>query len=247
MNPVISYYNPVTYYQGNPALKPSTYYDFSLQQAIHNKYFITIGYSYTRDGVTEVYNRDQNDQTKITYVNLNSTAGYNINSYIPLSPFKWWDISNNISLYYLHYLKYDTALFPDINKGNFIVKISSDHEFSLPGKFYGDAYFYYISPNRFNQTYLNSYVTIDLGLKKTFGYFTIYTQVQDITNAVKRKGTAYYNAVINETYLKDDTRRFRLSLSYRFGNKKVKGTKQRQTGSETEQNRTKSNEEQIIK
>ncbi len=241
MNPTIIYYDKFSYFQGNPNLRPSNTYGFSITQILANRYSINLGYSLIKGSIAQVYERDINtDITKITYSNINTTSSYSLNFYLPVNLFKWWEVSNNISLYYLHYLKYDKELFPDINKGNFINKISSSHMLSLPGKIYGDISFFYNSSNRFNQTYIEPYLTIDLGLKRTFytNKFTAFIGVVDLTNQIRRTGITYYNLTISENSSKDDSRRYRITLSYRFGNAKANNSRQRRTGIEEEQNRT---------
>ena len=241
MNPTIIYYDKFNYFQGNPNLRPSNTYGLSITQILASKYSINLGYSLTKGSIAQVYERDTNtDITKITYSNINTTSSYSLNFYIPMQPFKWWEISNNVNLYYLHYLKYNKALFPDINKGNFIYKVSSNHTLSLPAKLYGDLSFFYNSANRFNQSYIKSYLTIDLGLKRTFynNKFTAFIGVIDLSNQIRRVGNTYYNLTNSQFYSKDDSRRIRVTMSYRFGNTKANNSRQRKTGIEEEQNRT---------
>jgi len=102
--------------------------------------------------------------------------------------------------------------------------------------------FRYVSAQLFGTIIGNEIHSIDLGFNKSLDdkKFNIKFAVSDILNKLDYK---IYSNLPSQNYIynhKPETRVFRLTGTYRFGNSKIKNARQHEKGSEDEQQRVKS-------
>lgn len=101
LNPFIYYADLYTLSQGNPALKPQYANSLDLSYSFKQSSNLSFGYIRTRDVITTTLITDTIKKTLLMYEqNLASRSTLSMNITQPLSITRWWNTSNDISLYY---------------------------------------------------------------------------------------------------------------------------------------------------
>ncbi|RZL57706.1 MAG: hypothetical protein EOO93_17700 [Pedobacter sp.] len=224
LNPFRWYTNPYMYYTGNPTLQPS--YNDNVE----------LNYSYKGKLTVGIYNQfSQNNTSNIArysdgiYSNLaensydQNRTGVNIGYYNTF--FKIWETSINanssytttkptiaelekLKIYSLSYSFYNTFALNE-NKTWFLML-----------NFYHSLPFTYANIKLQDQLEFSSGVKASLFDKKLQANFVI----SDLFKTLKNKGFSYNGEYRSEFEQYNDYRGAKLSLTYSFGNKKVKGS-----------------------
>jgi hypothetical protein len=238
LNPFVMYIDPYTYFQGNPYLKPSYSNSFELKHSYKDLLFTALSYKHSTDVQTQVIR--QNKATGVT-ANTSENADYSdyirldITASIPVT--KWWSSDNNVGLAY----NKDYSTIPEFSYDTRAIsaEFSSSHTFSLPGNYKVQTAFYYGIPTRSGIARILSWYEWDLGLQKELWNNRATIKV----NATNIIGPSAYRA----HYLSDNLdivwknkwegKKLMLSFVYKFGSNSVKGSRNRNTASQQEQNR----------
>lgn len=237
VNPFVVFRSQYSYYEGNPAIRPSIAHAFEVSHSYGNELFSSIGYTHYADALSEVYrpgtipgsviSRSENLGTGDMF---NATVSHNIS---------WlrnkWNITNTVNAMYC---KYNTS-DPDQNKGMLTVNITSQQTILLPKGFKAELFGSYTSPMIIGAYRIRSVFTMDAGVSKSLfsNRATITLNVSDLFNSnvsvfdVKGFGVSSYNRN------KMESRFVKLGLTWKFGNKNVKVNSGRRSGVETESRR----------
>jgi iron complex outermembrane receptor protein len=121
----------------------------------------------------------------------------------------------------------------------FTYSIFSQHTFQMPGGFTGEVSGYFAGPGVWGGVF--EYKTsgaLNLGLQKKFlnDQMNVKLSANDILFTSPWRGTSEFNGLVSSGRGAWDSRRVALSISYNFGNQKVKSRK-RNTGLEDEASR----------
>lgn len=267
LNPVRNYITEFNYTQNNPFVKASSTYNQELTYMYKNSYFLILNHSYFKDQITQVplqgfvksvdgtvgtqnvlrYIRtnfgDKQEMSAMVgiqktffkqYLTLNFNAGvqHNINNgslaVDPTSGDTFLDKDGN-PLVYTNNVK-STSLV-----------ITSNNTIRLDKKktwFLGVNYFY-VDKQQIELGMLKNLMSLDLSLKKNWNDWTFALNVNDIfrTNIVEIED---YQANGNYNYIKNDQyrRSMTISLTYNFGNQKVKKVRDIESASDAIKSRT---------
>jgi hypothetical protein len=175
------------------------------------------------------------------YMNVATKDNVNLNVSAPFPITKWWNTFTTVSVFYN---AFETVVNKEQIKrasGGFFGQ--TQHTFTLGKGFTSELSFFYTSPQisqeglfRMNSMYaFNGGISKQVLKKKG----TIRFNINDIFNTNRFSGT--YNTTNRAVSLANrwDSRQFRASFSYRFGNSNVKEARNRKTGLEDELNRVK--------
>lgn len=224
INPYRWYINVNSYFTGNPVLKPSINHNFELSYIYKGKLSTTAYFQRIISAFGQLVNLEGENRisTFENFYNQNS-AGISLNYSDTL--FKLWEINYSADLSYMK--TYVFATDAASSKGS-AYTLDFQNNFSL-------------NKNKTIQLILNYWLRLPSSYGNTYSYFVgnftsgiklnlmdknlqMNAIVSDIFRQAKSNGEIYYN---NATHFYDnyyDGRRFSLSLTYNFGNKKVKGT-----------------------
>lgn len=240
LNPFAFYSDPYTALKGNPLLLPSFSNNFEINYNIKNFRVLSLSYAKSTDVISEVIY--QNDQSKES-ISVEENLGRAQNIYIATgSPFditKWWNNNTELSI------AYDDVKSPlqggNYNSHKFSWSVNSEQTFNLPKDLQLTYTFFYSSPSvsgLFRS--LESY-GMNVSARKTFmnKKATVSLKLNDVFDTNKFRANLRYNNV--NTYWQNqwESRKINLSLSYKFGNMKVKNARSRSTGTADEENRVK--------
>lgn len=223
LNPFLYYVDPYAYQQGNPNLLPSYTNSYELSYTVAKKYTLTTGYQKTKDMVGEMMYQD--DETGIAYVtreNIASEQVYFANFNVPVSIGKVWSSNTNLNAMHLGY-KADMPVNP-IDFGKFAIQLNSNHTFNITPTFRFETTLQYQSPLRWSIYQIGTQWSIDAGINKSFWdkKAQIKLAVSDIFNTRENNVRSDYANLNVRIHNKWESRVARLTLTYNFGNQKLK-------------------------
>ncbi len=225
---------------GNPFLQPSFTDNIEFSHTYKGKLTTNVFYSYTSDGFGPVFSvNDETNEQLITRENFNDQYNYGISQNYQLSAVSWWDSQNTWSVSYSESDFYN-ANVNAVEQNGWGVYMSSNNTFTLnPSKtLKGQINSWYSSPSKsylfdndeaFSIDLTLRYAMLDNNLQVTMG-------VYDILNTSPVKRTFIVNDV-KQTYQSFPSNRyFKISMSYKFGNKSINASN-RGSGNEEEKRR----------
>ena len=238
LNPFVWMLNPHTYNQGNPDLQPQFTHSTKLSYSFRQKYILSAGYSNTGEQYTQVFK--QNEDTKTTIVaweNLSKTKNMDLTLVVPVEFTNWWKMNTNMTTFYM---RYQSPLYGGIlDKSQFSFRGNMNHTFSLPKDWSVELSGLFQSKTVYAVAFFKARGFVDVGIQKQLlnNRLTLKASVTDIFNTTRGNYQISYdnvNVIGKEGY---DSRRFRLNLTWRFGNDKLKPIRQRSSGVEEESGR----------
>jgi outer membrane receptor protein involved in Fe transport len=247
LNPFEYYLDRYTKAAGNPYLRPQYSNNFEITHTFKQFLITSVGYSHTKDMITQILEADRDVVTgdtivmKYKYLNVAKSDNFNLNISMPLPITKWWFSFTNLSA---NYSKYQTVVnnnLVNLDAAGFFGR--TQHTFTLPKGFSTELVFFYVSPQISQEGLfkMKAMYALDWGISKQVlqKKGTIKLNVSDIFNNQRFRGTfdnaGHYTAVTS----KWESQQVRLNFTYRFGNTNVKAARNRKTGLEDEQSRVK--------
>nr|WP_067056625.1 outer membrane beta-barrel family protein [Mucilaginibacter sp. L294] len=240
LNPFRYYLDQYTYEQGNPTLKPQYTNAFELNYTYNKTINVSLGYSRTTDVIIQMLIPDT--ITKSTYqtnFNLQTQNSYTININSPYTITKWWSGNINATGFYQQF-KSAALLDANLNAGKAGYQVRATQTFIFSG-FKAEATGNYQSALRYGIFDIRPQYSADAGISRSFANkkLNIKLAVTDIFNTRRNNVNSNYQAVNLVVRQKNETQLGRLTLTYNFGNNKIKAS-QHQTGAEDEKGRVKS-------
>lgn len=240
LNPFVYYIDQYTYRFGNPFLKPQYTDAYKIGYRLKNKYAFDLSYSRTKDGIAIIFLPDTKTKTiSQTDANLNVINSYTFNMNIPVAFTKWWRSYNNVTLFYNQY-ESDVIEGAQLQLEKLAWQASSNHAFTIDSKLSAELSGKYVSPNVYGVFNIKAYYGVDLGVRRTFfsNKMSVKLAVNDAFKTIGKR-TSFSN-LPNNSYVFDrdyDSRVVRLSLSYKFGNIKLKSTDKNTSAADEEKSR----------
>ena len=238
--PFFIFLDPTTVSTGNPALQPSITDAIRSSLSWKTLYF-EVQYSFTDDIIGQF--QPEVDLETNTQVNgaKNFKSGQVVSSTIsfPLNITKWWDFRSSWTA---QWSQVKDEVDGQVNTfDQFSWYMNGSMSFKLPNQFSMELSGFYFAPSLYGAVTWQDFSSLDFGIQKELANNNgqIRFTVSDIfirgnwtgrldDPQVNFQYTGYYGMA---------ERIFRISYSKRFGNKKMKGARQRDTGSAEEQRR----------
>lgn len=233
LNPFVFYIDKYNYFKGNPYMLPEYTHKAEISYTLKQKYVLALSYSLTKNIVLEYMVQD--DTSKVTtYYDRNFERGYVYGATltIPIDPFKWWNITNNINGNYNSFDVKDTSI--NLTTNTFAFNYQTTHTFTLPDDWKFEINAYYESPFVWGVYKIKPSYAIGLGVQKQLmdKKLNIKLNVTDITNREQFRGSAKFSNI--DMYINNrwQNRRVNLALTWNFGNSNIKAAREREAGSE---------------
>ena len=239
LNPFVYFIDQYTFSFGNPFLKPQYSDSYSIGYLLKNKYKFDLGYSNTKDAIAYIIVTDPETQSiSQTDANLNGFSSYSLNVNAPIKVNNWWSTYNNVSVYYNQYRSNEIEGAP-LQLEKLAWQASTNHTFTIDDRSSAELSATYLSPSVYGVFSLKSRYTVDLGVSKEFfdGKMNVKLAVSDIFDTWGKR--TIFSISPSSSYNIDtdfDSTVARLSVSYKFGNIKLKAT-DKKGGAEEEKNR----------
>jgi len=237
LNPFKSQINELSFSKGNPFLQPEIVNNIELGYLLKYRFNFKLAYSKTTDQITRLIGPDDSDPRArfINWDNLAEQTVFSFNVSAPIQMSKAWNAYVNISATRLdNQADYGDGVIIDLQA--FTYNIYQQHSFTLPKGFVAEVSGWFNGPGVWGGVFeYDTSWSLNLGLQKRFldNKLNVRLSAQDIFNQAYWSGSSMFNGLrsVGEGYW--DARRVSMSLSYNFGNQKVK-SRDRQIGLEEE-------------
>lgn len=229
--------NNYTSRRGNARLQPEYAHNLSWNN-LYKGFGLQLAYTQTTNAISTVYLYNPATlRFVLTQQNLRARHLASATLTAPVQLAKWWNSSNSASLLY------QTLSFPDplqehvlATKSKLYYTVSSDNTFPLTHGWTALLYGEYSSPYFSGLLDYGPYAYVRLGLRKMLldKRATLKLEVLDLLYTSNVRVSTDVVPVVNEGLTKTDTRRVRLSFTYKFGktDMKTKPTQGRSNGAE---------------
>ncbi|MBV8253309.1 MAG: TonB-dependent receptor family protein [Chitinophaga sp.] len=239
LNPFEFKLDDYTYQKGNIHLKPQYTHSISISWLGFQQLLLVADFSYIKDIFATITDTTQQSRTFITKENLASkhlvslTASYN-------HRFHWYEIFINTGAYYAKY-QGDYGLGRHVVLDAYTVNCNLRQRFNLGHDWQAELAFSWYSPSII-QAYFHSkgQGSADGGIRKSWsnGKISAGMAVSDIFNTLTTRLSSHFAGQQILTVNKEESRQVRINVAYRFGNNQVKPGRQRKSGLEEEDKRT---------
>ena len=236
LNPARGYVDPFAYSIGNAYLKPQFTHALEGKLGLKNGVFASLGANYTTDLMFFTIHALEGNKTYVTRENLGHSQGYTITVSWPLTIVKGWQLQTNMLGYYNRFqYDYEGTL---LHIQNVAGRLNGNNAFTL-GHGWTAELNGWVSTPAVNGIWQSPWLgALDAGVQKAVSsVFKLKFSVQDVLHTNRFIGTTNVLSYSGTTRLTFDTRVALLNLTYSFGNQKLKGERQRKTGSDDETRR----------
>jgi hypothetical protein len=236
MNPFRKLIDATTYAEGNPYLLPQISYNSELTYSFLNTVFLTLGYSYTTDNITDVLVQDGAKRVTVqTITNLAEVHSYNVNLVFTKKLTKWWTTNTSLFSYYSQFT--GTVNNYSFNQGWPSFTFNTSNSFPLMKGLSAELSFIYNHKSLYGVTFMNPNYNLTIGLQQSIlkkrGSITV--NFSDILWTAWPSGVTKFGNVNESWWAKRDTRVINVSFNYRFG--KNKASMRKNTGADDEKKR----------
>lgn len=258
LNPVRNIITEDNYTQNNPFVKASSTYNQELTYMYKNSYFLILNHSYEKDQITQVplqmkyMDKNQVERVKLAYIRTNFGDKQEMSAMLGIqkSFFKQYltlnfnaGVQHNINNGTLNTDPTTGQVFDTYinNRKSTSFIVTSNNTIRLDKKktwFLGVNYFY-VDKQQIELGMLKDLMSLDLSLKKNWNDWTFAVNVNDVlrTNIVEiedSQDNGNYNYIKNDQFRRNMT----VSITYNFGNSKVKKVRDIEAASDVIKNRT---------
>lgn len=267
LNPVRNYISEFNYTQNNPFVKASSTYNQELTYMYKNSYFLILNHSYFKDQITQVplqgfvksLDGTVGDQNVLRYIRTNFGDKQEMSAMLGIQKtfFKQY-LTLNFNAGIQHNIN-DGTLAQDPTTGDIFVDkdgralvyrnnvkstsivIQSNNTLRLDKKktwFLGVNYFF-VDKQQIELGMLKNLMSLDLSIKKNWNDWTFALNLNDVlrTNIVEIEDyqtNGNYNYIRNDQFRRGGT----FSITYNFGNQKLKKVRNIEGASDDIKNRT---------
>lgn len=240
LNPFKSQLNELAFSKGNPFLQPEIVNNIEFGYLWKYRYNIKLAYSKTTDQITRLIGPDESDPRAsfINWDNLAEQIVYSINISAPIQISKIWSAYINLSGTHLNnQADYGDGVIIDLQA--FTYNIYQQHTIKLPAGFTGEISGWFNGPGIWGGVFeFDTSWSLNFGLQKRFldDKLNVRLSVQDVFHQAFWSGASEFNGLRSVGRGEWDSRRGSLTVSYNFGNEKVK-SRNRKTGLDEEASR----------
>jgi len=230
--------NNYTSRKGNARLRPEYAHSFSWNH-LYKDFGLQLAYTQTTNAISSVYLYDPSTLRFIlTQENFRQRHLFSANLTAPLQPAKWWTMDNDLSL------MYKALSFPDpmeeaaiYTKTKLYYSLSTDNTFKLGKGWTAQLYGVYNSASFNGFLDYGEFSNVRFGIKKSLlaKKATLKLDVTDIFYQSNVRVSSSVVPVVTDALNRTDTRRVRLSFTYKFGKADLK----------TKQVHTKANDDEL--
>ena len=237
LNPFEFVLDELSYTKGNPFLKPQTAYDIKLSHSFKSIFSSSASFTVIDNYFLGYRDTLAGGKTFSSTINAGTQKFYSLNSSVQLNPKSWWDVFASAESYYqtVNGLAGNQLL----KMGQFSWSSSASSTFRF-GKWWSTEVSGY-----YNSGYLDAPAlvtpqwSVDAGIQRKVlnESGVIRFNVTDVFGSLQFSLNRNFGGLYYRMYNKWESRQFRLSFNYKFGNKNVKASRSRNNSAAEEQRR----------
>lgn len=218
--------NNYTSRKGNARLRPEYANSFSWNN-LYKGFGLQLAYTRTTNAIAQVYLYEPTTlRFVLTPQNFRERHLATVTLTAPVQVAKWWSINNTASVLYQQLSLPDVmepaAIF---TKHKVYFTASTDHSFTLGQGWTAQIYGAYGSPSFSGLLDYGSYSNVRAAVKKTLlhNQASLKLEVMDIFYQANVRVSSEVVPIVTDGLNRTDTRRVRLSFTYKFGKTSLKG------------------------
>ena len=237
LNPARWYLDPYSFGQGNPFLKPQYTHALELQHGFKDKVFTSLGASFISDYVFYLIQPVDNQKAERTPQNIGTSQEYNLNISFPVTIMKDWKLQANLLGLYSR-LQYNFQGIP-LEVAQVSGRLNLTNSILFGNGWRGELSGWLNTPAVYAMFYMPWRGSLDAGVQKSFNEkWKAKLSMQDLLHTNQYISYGEAPGFTQDHGIRFDSRVVMLSVTYSFGNQKLKSIRQRKTGSEEEIQRT---------
>ncbi|NND62704.1 MAG: TonB-dependent receptor [Flavobacteriaceae bacterium] len=238
--PFVIFLDPNTFISGNASLQPAISNTFKYDIS-YKSYFLSFQYTNQDESIANFQESIDEDTGRLIFEaeNLDYTKTFSIIAGIPVKLSNWWRTQNNGSFIRQAVRSFynGEAIEQDLTTFSF----NSTHSFKVSDSFSVELSGFYNGAGFFGSATYDAVYGMNIGLQKKFSekWGTLRFSVNDLLDSIEfTGGTDLPEQNIRTENLFDfSNRTFTLTYTRNFGNKELKSSRNRETGSEDERRR----------
>jgi hypothetical protein len=222
LNPFKFYYTPNTYVVGNPTLQPSFNYLTKLGYAYQSNINVSLLYNNITNVFDRVYTIDTLLKTNaVSRQNLGHKQVLALEIDYSIQPAKWWEITGNINGGHVLFNPTNTSNKVKFNAFNWWAEITNNFYLNKKKTLSTEISAFYYSPRQRDVVYWAAMKNVNFGIRYQMlnKNLTIAFVGEDIFATSYWLQTNKLNNTVEYSY---DGHSYRISISYKFGNKNIK-------------------------
>lgn len=237
LNPFRHYFSATSYVEHNPFLQSSRALAQELAYTLKDNYIFQASYTVNYDAWSQFVIPEDHNVLRYTLVNYGNNQEFNFNFIYTKSFFNGvWHTTNTLAYTYLHFNGEALGWNIDTNSSQFWLMSMNTFTLSKKRKWYCDLSFFLETPYQDADTRFLGTQNLGIGLRKQISSWSFSAKVSDILNTKISKAQTTTNRLHSYIEHNYGSRTFYLTVSYSFGNKKVKGqTKRILSGKDVEE------------
>lgn len=239
LNPFVIRTSPYYYSEGNPFLKPSVIDNLEFSYVRNQKWASSVYYSQVSDFSQELAILDTNTNiTRSTPLNYADTYQIGVSTYYNFNKWSWWNSFTGFNINYQN-VKSKTDVIQSIDGYNAYFYSNNDFTLNKSKTTFFSVNYGLQLPGRYQIFHISTMNILDISMKFLLldKKLTLTVTGQDLLNGQRPVISYESNGVKTDFKSYGDTRGFRISLSYKFGNNNLKSAQDRNFGNEDERNR----------
>jgi outer membrane receptor protein involved in Fe transport len=239
LNPSIVYLDPYSQQQGNPFLRPQLTDSYSATLTYQQQPVLQLAYNRTTDPISLVTGQ-QDSVLYSTTTNLSRLSHYSATLNFPLNVGKLLSGYGGINLFYKQYQ--GEYLSGEYRQGQLSGLAYLQTTVRLPQGVRLEVSGFYHSAGVNGLIAFRPFGSATVGLQKSVWHDQLQVRLvaADVFFTNKQQGTVRYQDLDIRFFTQSESRQVRLSLSYNFGNQKLKAARARTTSLDDERGRVKS-------
>ncbi len=238
LNPFKIFINDNSFSEGNPFLNPSFMDSFEFTHSYKRKLNSSVFLNVTTNGFGVIFTSDPVEETQIvTRDNYITQYNYGISENYSTSPFSWWESQNSFNVIG-YYSKFEKNIGAAPRNG-LQLRVATNNTFSVGEKSKLIVNSWYSSPFSGGLYSLGGMYNLSIGYQQSFkNNFKLSVFANDVFNTSAVNNLESVVDGVRQVYGQNySTRNLVLSLSYSFGNNKIK-INERNFGNDEERGRS---------
>ncbi|MEJ5994257.1 outer membrane beta-barrel protein [Pedobacter sp. Du54] len=241
LNPFVYLLDELSFWQGNPFLKPQLSHRFALLYTYKSSTIIGLNFSHTNQYSTSITDTVGLESIVMIPKNLGTQQNISLTLTQLVSPAKWWEMTFNGTLYHIqNEIAFDQ--YRNLNLKQLAGRINLQQRFKLPYKINAEVVSSVNSKRLLGANEIMRPTSqVDLGVQRNFmnNKATLRLVFSDIYKGSKGNSLLNFEGFYLHNYNYYETRQIKLNFTYKFAQGSAKGPRTRNSALENENGRIK--------
>ncbi|NSL90186.1 TonB-dependent receptor [Chitinophaga sp. Mgbs1] len=241
LNPFEYQLDELSKWKGNAFLRPQYASSISLGYNASGILSAVLTYTHKRDMFVPVTDSTGGNKMVMMPENVGTQHMIGLNLTSSVSPLEWWNITANVNMYHRqHLISFDKLRTATLRINT--IQINIQQVFNIGKKMQAELSGYYQAPDLaggFQRTKHVWVANIGVQRKVMKDNGTLRIGISDLFQTSRWYGIRDFDGLYYRNNGYEDSRQLKLGFSYRFGNMKIAGNRERHSGLESESRRVK--------